>query len=40
VIESWRRQYNQVRPHQSLANLTPLEFKQSLSTTRPDGAVF
>jgi putative transposase len=28
VIEAWRRHYNAVRPHSSLAYLTPLEFKQ------------
>jgi putative transposase len=27
VIESWRRHYNQVRPHSSLKYLTPIEFK-------------
>ncbi len=27
VIETWRRHYNEVRPHQSLEDLTPLEFK-------------
>jgi putative transposase len=26
IIEDWRRDYNEVRPHSSLANLTPLEF--------------
>ena len=26
VIESWRRHYNHVRPHQSLDDLTPVEF--------------
>jgi putative transposase len=28
VIESWRQHYNRVRPHMSLAYLTPIEFKQ------------
>jgi putative transposase len=28
VIENWRRHYNAVRPHSSLAYLTPHEFKQ------------
>jgi putative transposase len=32
VIETWRRHYNEVRPHSSLENLTPHEFKQRLST--------
>jgi putative transposase len=27
IIESWRQHYNQVRPHSSLAYLTPHEFK-------------
>jgi putative transposase len=27
VIESWRRHYNAVRPHSSLKDLTPYEFK-------------
>src|SRR5882757_7179182 len=26
VIEAWRRHYNQVRPHSSLGQLTPVEF--------------
>ncbi|MEZ2352700.1 integrase core domain-containing protein, partial [Caballeronia sp. RCC_10] len=28
VIEQWRRHYNAIRPHSSLAYLTPNEFKQ------------
>lgn len=40
VIESFRRQYNEVRPHSSLEMLTPMEFKQKLlSTKMPDGAL-
>ena len=27
VIEKWRREYNEVRPHSSLGYLTPAEFK-------------
>lgn len=38
VIESWRRYYNEVRPHSSLGNLTPAEFKQQLSQPSPEGA--
>ena len=38
VIEQFRRQYNEVRPHSSLGNLTPAEFKQQLSTTADPGA--
>ena len=40
VIESWRRHYNEVRPHSSLGNLTPAEFKRQLSTTSPERAIF
>ena len=39
VIESWRQHYNEVRPHSSLANLTPIQFKQQLSQPRPEGAI-
>lgn len=31
IIEAWRRHYNSVRPHMSLAYLTPIEFKQQHS---------
>jgi putative transposase len=27
IIEQWRREYNQNRPHSSLGNLTPNEYK-------------
>ena len=33
VIESWRRHYNAVRPHSSLGNRTPHEFKSTISST-------
>jgi putative transposase len=33
VIEHFRRQYNEVRPHSSLGQLTPVEFKQKLTAT-------
>lgn len=39
VIESWRRHYNEVRPHSSLGNLTPAEFKKQLSQPTPEGAI-
>jgi putative transposase len=39
VIENWRQHYNEVRPHSSLANLTPIQFKQQLSQPRPEGAI-
>jgi len=35
VIEDWRRHYNEVRPHSSLGQLTPAEFKQQLLQQRP-----
>jgi len=30
IIEEWRRDYNQVRPHSSLGNLTPQEYSHRL----------
>jgi putative transposase len=40
TIEQFRRQFNEVRPHSSLSNLTPAEFKQQLSTTtNPEAAI-
>jgi putative transposase len=40
TIEQFRRQFNEVRPHSSLGNLTPAEFKQQLSaTTNPEIAI-
>lgn len=36
-IEQWRCHYNEVRPHSSLAYLTPLEFKASQTAGRDDG---
>ena len=39
LIEEFRRQYNEVRPHSSLNQLTPAEFKQKLSTTSPAPAI-
>lgn len=38
VIETWRRHYNHVRPHSSLTDLTPIEFKTHYHSTNP-GAV-
>jgi putative transposase len=42
MIETWRRHYNEVRPHSSLGYLTPIEFKkQCMSTSTPTGeAIF
>ena len=39
VIENWRRHYNEVRPHSSLGNLTPAEFKHQQSQPSPEGAI-
>ena len=37
VIETWRRHYNEVRPHSSLGYLTPAAFAAQI--TRPDATV-
>ena len=39
LIEEFRREYNEIRPHSSLGKLTPAEFKQTLSTTHPQAAI-
>jgi putative transposase len=39
MIEDFRRGYNEIRPHSSLGQLTPAEFKQQLSLTNPDMAI-
>jgi transposase InsO family protein len=39
LIEEFRREFNEVRPHSSLGQLTPVEFKQQLLTTDPNTAV-
>lgn len=33
LIESWRRHYNEVRPHSSLKNLTPKVFREMCGST-------
>ena len=38
LIENFRREYNEIRPHSSLGQLTPVQFKQTLSTTNPEAA--
>jgi putative transposase len=38
IIEVWRQHYNAVRPHSSIAYLTPLEFKQQHPTVQPNRA--
>lgn len=39
VIEGWRREYNEIRPHSSLGDLTPLEYARTLSESGPGQAV-
>jgi putative transposase len=39
VIEGWRRHYNEVRPHSSLGQLTPIEFKKTLLQPTPEAAI-
>jgi transposase InsO family protein len=39
LIEAFRRGYNKVRPHSSLGQLTPVEFKQRVSITNPERAI-
>lgn len=39
VIENLRRHYNEVRPHSSLHQLTPYEFKKQLSQPSPERAI-
>ena len=36
IIEDFRCQFNEVRPHSSLGQLTPLEFKRQLLQSAPD----
>lgn len=36
MIEEFRREYNEVRPHSSLGQLTPLEFKRKMSQSRSE----
>ena len=40
LIEMFRQEYNRIRPHSSLKMLTPIEFKQQLLTTIPNGPSF
>jgi putative transposase len=38
VIETWRKHYNEVRPHSSLANSTPAAFARSMGAESTTGA--
>ena len=40
AIDSWRKMYNEVRPHSSLRKLTPAEYARRSSTTSPTQAVY
>lgn len=40
LIEAWRREYNEVRPHSSLGQLTPTEFIARMNSSVQPGAVF
>jgi putative transposase len=40
LIEAWRREYNEVRPHSSLGQLTPAEFGGQIESTQQRKAVF
>jgi len=40
VIEAWRREFNTVRPHSSLGDLTPAEFAEQSQSTQQTVAVF
>ena len=39
LIEGFRREYNEIRPHSSLDQLTPAEFKLKLSQPNPARAI-
>ena len=40
LIEGFRRQYNEVRPHSSLGQMIPVEFKKTLPQPIPARAIF
>jgi putative transposase len=40
LIEQWRREYNSVRPHSSLGQLTPLEFARNVESRAQEAAIF
>lgn len=37
IIETWRKDYNETRPHSSLNDLTPIEFMQKINVQKPEG---
>ncbi len=39
IIEIWRRDYNEVRPHSSLDNLSPMEFMETSEKTLIDSGL-
>jgi putative transposase len=39
LIEIWRRHFNEVRPHSSLGNLTPMAFRQACGITANNEAI-
>lgn len=39
VIEDFRREFNEVRPHSSLGQLTPAEFKRKCHSPDPNPAL-
>jgi putative transposase len=40
LIETWRREYNEVRPHSSLGQLTPAEFVGRIRSSEQREAIF
>ena len=40
LIEGYRHEYNEVRPHSSLGQLTPAEYKRQLATTNIGTAIY
>jgi putative transposase len=37
IVEAWRDDYNAVRPHSALGNLTPEEFAEQMAKRTPVG---
>jgi putative transposase len=40
IIEAWRRDYNDHRPHGSLGKLTPSEYVKSNQVSPSEAAIF